>query len=198
LRHCLELVSVGGHFIAASPANQFMGHGFYQFSPEAYFRVFTAENGFRLRKMVLYKALKTQAPFYEVSDPAVLEGRAEIRSSPPVLLAVMAQRTARVPLFSRLPQQSDYVAVWNQDTAPEVPAAGGTITRLRSALSPYWPLWLRLWKGNVMARWRNGSFRMARSRSLRRLSHKEILREEVSRPTRTEATTNQPAAAKQG
>src|SRR5664280_375069 len=31
MRSCLELPKVGGHFIMTSPANNQMGHGFYQF-----------------------------------------------------------------------------------------------------------------------------------------------------------------------
>src|SRR2546426_934602 len=40
LRHCLELVGTGGHFITIAPAHNMMGHGFYQISPELFFRVF--------------------------------------------------------------------------------------------------------------------------------------------------------------
>src|SRR6266853_5261763 len=54
LRHCLELVQRGGHFLTTTPANNLVGHGFYQLSPELFFRVFSAENGFALRKIVLY------------------------------------------------------------------------------------------------------------------------------------------------
>ena len=39
LRNCLEMVESGGHFISIGPANNAMGHGFYQFSPELYFRI---------------------------------------------------------------------------------------------------------------------------------------------------------------
>ena len=36
IRNCMEMLSVGGHFIGITPANNFCGHGFYQFSPELY------------------------------------------------------------------------------------------------------------------------------------------------------------------
>ena len=47
IRNCMEMLKVGGHFFAHTMANNFMGHGFYQFSPELFYRVFSPENGFR-------------------------------------------------------------------------------------------------------------------------------------------------------
>src|ERR1700722_12035313 len=37
LKNCMQALSIGGHFIAVTPANNLMGHGFYQFSPELFF-----------------------------------------------------------------------------------------------------------------------------------------------------------------
>lgn len=34
IRNCLKMERPGGHFIGITPANNFLGHGFYQFSPE--------------------------------------------------------------------------------------------------------------------------------------------------------------------
>jgi hypothetical protein len=51
----MEMVRVGGHFIQVNPANNFMGHGFWQFSPELIYRVFSAENGFNIRGVFLHE-----------------------------------------------------------------------------------------------------------------------------------------------
>jgi len=71
LRQCLELVALSGHFITIAPAQNQMGHGFYQISPELFFRVLSGENGFTLRKMVLFDTSRIDAPFFEVRDPAL-------------------------------------------------------------------------------------------------------------------------------
>ena len=47
IKNCMQMVDVGGHFFVHTMANNFMGHGFYQFSPELFYRVFSPENGFR-------------------------------------------------------------------------------------------------------------------------------------------------------
>src|SRR5688572_3667541 len=44
--NCMQMLRAGGHFLGISPTNNQMGHGFYQFSPELFFRVFSPENGF--------------------------------------------------------------------------------------------------------------------------------------------------------
>ncbi len=154
LRYCLELLAPGGHFITMPPANQNMGHGFYQFSPELFFRVFSPENGFRLRKIVLYDAWKADAVFYEVNDPALV-GRVETNSSPSLILMVLAQRIPGVPMLTVRPQQSDYAAIWQKnggsETRPSQP-----IGKFRKLLSPYWPLWLRILKARVTNRRKKG------------------------------------------
>lgn len=178
LRHCLELVSVGGHFITITPANNWMGHGFYQFSPELFFRIFTAENGFVMRKMVIFECRKTDAPFYEVKDPAVIGTRVQLNSAKPVMLAVLARKTAGVPLFVRPPQQSDYAAEWqaHEQAAPKIkPGGSGHFHRLRVAVNPYWPFWLRRWKFQLMNLRAYGRPALKNTRQFRRLSWNEII-----------------------
>ncbi len=144
LKNALELVRVGGHFLTLPPANGHMGHGFYQCSPELFFSVFTAQNGFRIKKIVVYESYREDAQFYEVASPTQLKGRVELSQSPPVTLAILAQRTAVVPIFAQPPQQSDYVAAWTAVAeAAAAPAPSTPLRRLRVALNPYWPDWLR-------------------------------------------------------
>jgi hypothetical protein len=45
---CMEMVRVGGHFIQVNEANNYMGHGFWQFCPELVYRIFSQENGFQI------------------------------------------------------------------------------------------------------------------------------------------------------
>lgn len=187
LRHCLELVSVGGHFITITPANQWMGHGFYQFSPELYFRIFQAENGFRLRKIVLFDCAKTDAPFYEVHDPATTSTRVQLSSRQLISMAVLAQKTADVPMFSTPPQQSDYAAVWDEHQkrakkpGATNPTDDGFFQRLRVKMNPYWPYWLRTWKTKLLTMQQEGSHSLNNPRQFRRLSREEIFHERADK-----------------
>ena len=162
LRNCLELVAKGGHFLTITPAHSMMGHGFYQISPELFFRVFSAENGFALRQIVLYEAAKTDADFFAVNDPSVTHHRTDLTAAEPMLLAALAQRTEEAPILVRPPQQSDYAAHWARHQAAAAnPAAAkpGPFGRIRAALNPYWPYWARREKQRLANRLRAGSSR---------------------------------------
>jgi len=117
IRNCMNLVQVGGHYLGITPANNFLGHGFYQFSPELYYRIFTEANGFAMVKMYLF-ADRKKTTFYEVLDPLVLKQRVIMANASPSYLFVLAQKTAEKEVFETVPQQSDYEhIVWNRDAS---------------------------------------------------------------------------------
>ncbi len=111
LKNCMEMVRVGGHFLSITPANNLLGHGFYQFSPELFFRVFTAQNGFELIS-VIAGIENSNCRWYKVTDPNTVKRRVTLVNNRPVYLMVIAKRVADVPIFAATPQQSDYVASW--------------------------------------------------------------------------------------
>jgi hypothetical protein len=111
LAGCLESVAVGGHYLAVTPMNNWAGHGFYQFSPELYFRVLAEENGFAIR-CILWRSETPWARWYQVTDPAAVARRVERSGLGPALLYVAAQRTELREVLSVPPQQSDYASLW--------------------------------------------------------------------------------------
>jgi hypothetical protein len=133
IRNCLEMVAVGGHFITITPANNFFGHGFYQFSPELYYRVLSRTNGFEVMAAMLIEEFARN--WYRVPDPEVLGRRVTLVNTRPALLAVVAQKLADVPIFSVVPQQSDYVAIWDKGRKDHVqraalPKRAGSLARM--------------------------------------------------------------------
>ncbi len=113
IRNCMELVEVGGHFLASTPANNQLGHGFYQFSPELFFRVFSAENGFALERLVVYEEQSTNT-WYDVMDPGSLGTRVTLCNCNPTWILVQAKRISDTAVFRIAPQQSDYAATWHR------------------------------------------------------------------------------------
>lgn len=155
IKNCMDMVSVGGHYLGITPANNFLGHGFYQFSPELYFTVFSHENGFEMTSMIAFED-KANAGWYRVKSPRAVGGRVTLTNSVPVYLLVMAKKVAEVPVFQSSPQQSDYVPMWGaQEGGPRpqgraafldlakkrVPAPGKRLARraLRVARSGFSP-----------------------------------------------------------
>src|SRR5690606_14323808 len=105
LRNVASMLRVGGHFVSINGTNNFMGHGFYQFSPELFFRVFCAENGFELEALTLTETHR-DSYWFEASDPALVRQRLEVVNGYPTYIMVRARKTADVELFCNPPQQS--------------------------------------------------------------------------------------------
>jgi len=116
LQNCMEMVRVGGHFLTIAPANNYFGHGFYQFSPELFYRVLSEANGFAVEKMMVYEET-FENDWFEVADPAVIGERVVLMNREPTLLLVIARRVAEVAVSMTSIQQSDYKAAWQEEGA---------------------------------------------------------------------------------
>jgi hypothetical protein len=112
LSNYMRMVDLNGHLIMISPANNWFGHGFYQFSPEFFYRAFSEENGFAAELVAVYE--ETADPrWYEVPDPKSVGRRLALVNSRPTYLAVLARRIAVVEPLAIAPQESDYADVWS-------------------------------------------------------------------------------------
>jgi len=139
LKNCMQALSIGGHFIAVTPANNLMGHGFYQFSPELFFRAFTRTNGFEIMKVFLYEYPWTSAVWYEVPDPESVRSRVGLKNRHPVYLIAWAKKIASVPIFAQPPQQSDYAALWKRSATQSDP------TQEQSCRPPFYKRYAPAW-----------------------------------------------------
>ncbi len=127
---CMQLVKQGGTLFLSSPANNMCGHGFYQFSPELWFRLFRDANGFRLTRLALVThpfpgiELSPRHTWYDVTDPADIGARVPLMTATPAILMLEAQRVEARRVLITPPQQSDYVARWDAGS-PVAGTAGG-------------------------------------------------------------------------
>ncbi len=140
IRNCMQAIAPDGHFLCITPANNLLGHGFYQFSPELYFRVFTPENGFTIEKVLVYEQ-PWSSLWYEVANPSDIRSRVELCNSRPVYMIVCAKKIASVDLFAQAPVQSDYPLIYWQ--APQ-PAAVKRWTGI-SGIKRHTPEWIAVW-----------------------------------------------------
>jgi hypothetical protein len=114
--NCMKMVEPGGHFVGISPANNFFGHGFYQFSPELYFSVLTEQNGFETLHVIAFED-RADAPWYRARKPGDIGRRVILENSRSVFLGVIARKIRHVQSFRKWPLQSDYVSRWNSESA---------------------------------------------------------------------------------
>ena len=154
LRNAMRLAKPGGALFLCTPANNLFGHGFYQFSPDLFYRVLGPQNGYRLDKMALVESYfpgverGMRKERYAVNDPAAVGGRSDMVSRFPALLLVQATRTGAVP--ERLQAlQSDYVTTWSQSgpsgsgSEPAAPLFKRLIRKLLAGIPAPWEHALR-------------------------------------------------------
>ncbi len=116
LKSCMELVRPGGHFVQVSNANNFMGHGFWQISPELMYRSMSAANGFEIVAVMvreLHFNGRDAGKFHRAIDPDALGWRVELANRRPTYLVTIANRVGDGPIFANAPQQSDYQRLWD-------------------------------------------------------------------------------------
>jgi hypothetical protein len=136
IANVMQMIKVGGSIFASTVSNNLCGHGFYQFSPELIFRVFSAENGFELGRVLAVEArypgieLAPISDAFEVMDPARAGCRVGLMTERPIMLFFDARKTAESALFAKSPMQSDYAAAWIANPKPESPRMPGWIRSL--------------------------------------------------------------------
>lgn len=119
LKNISSLCRVGGQIIHILPANNFCGHGFWQFSPELFFSLYSERNGYRETEVFLAH-LKDIKTWYRVKKPTSGRRTCSLSSEP---IYVLVRTVIHEKDFSHSDvQQSDYVHAWTKSgdaSAPE-------------------------------------------------------------------------------
>ena len=114
--NCMNFLKLNGYFISITPANNFMGHGFYQFSPELFYRIFDSDNGFEVLSLCLVESDSRYNSniWYSVKDPKVVKSRITVQNFCKTYMMTCAfkNEVKNDSLFSNM-LQSDYVETWN-------------------------------------------------------------------------------------
>jgi hypothetical protein len=148
LTNYMNMVKVGGCLFLITSANNQCGHGFYQFSPEFFYRVFGHANGFIVNDTILIEcpllnlgASRRQRCF-RVVDPAEVGRRIDLVNRKPVLIFIHATRISNETPFREVPLQSDYREKWQ---------SAATDHALEEAAKPFeylttWQEFCRKWR----------------------------------------------------
>jgi SAM-dependent methyltransferase len=134
-----RLCAPGGQIIHVAPANNFCGHGFWQFSPELFFSLYSNANGYSQTDVFLAD-LTNNHSWFEVRRPSNGQ-RAEVLSRSPLYVLC---RTVRVGDISHdNVQQSDYITTWSSGS-PRKTGNGAFVSGLKQGIkktSPAFALW---------------------------------------------------------
>lgn len=132
-----QLAAPGAHILHVLPANNLVGHGFYQFSPEFFFQLYAPERGYTGTRVFAAPGGQPDV-WYEVRAPRDVGARVNITSRDQLYLLVLTQKVGDpVPLTEKPIQQSDYMALWGQEqrSAKAKPRRSPVERWLRSAFT---------------------------------------------------------------
>lgn len=104
----INLCEDDGYIIHMLPTNNFCGHGFYQFSPELFFSMYSLNRGFELNGVYLAKEGATKY-WWQVQSPIDLKGRVTFCNSIETHILVVAKKLkGAITPAQKSPFQSDY------------------------------------------------------------------------------------------
>lgn len=152
IQNCMKMVAPGGHFLTITPVNNFMGHGFYQFSPELFFGLLSPRNGFEIQSVMIFED-RPNAEWYQVVDPSTIGNRVTLINSRPTYLLVMAKRVSNHELPLTYPSQSDYVPIWAGESLqqPVRPVRGKWLSAFLKCI----PTGIKEFTKSLLAHWKS-------------------------------------------
>jgi len=131
------------------PTNNFCGHGFWQFSPELFFSLYSKSNGYAQTEVFIADLSNTKQ-WYHVGRPSNGQ-RVEALSSRPLYVLVRTVLEQKGFDHDNV-QQSDYAFEWaeptkdnysNNSSKSNIKERIKKLSMLYKLLSPVWHLYLR-------------------------------------------------------
>ncbi len=113
MQNVSSMLTVGGLFISVNAANNHLGHGFYQFSPELMWTILGPAYGFSMEAMYL-APLGAIPELIEAPDPRVVGRRTEIGMTSERTYLCLVARKIETNTSGFAGQQSDYSRLWSK------------------------------------------------------------------------------------
>lgn len=138
-KNTIDVCKLEGIILHVLPADGFSGHGFYQYSAEFFFSLYSKENGFEETEIFISDLYNPQK-WYAVKKPSNGE-RINIRTRSETYIIVRTKKITNKNIFI---QQSDYTYVWNKNKNKNAqPYKVGKITKILELIS-FSPLCVKL------------------------------------------------------
>ena len=161
LENLRNLCRSQGHVLMVNPANNWLGHGFYQFSPELFFRAFNNEFGFEVKSLYLIKKRIFRETWYKLNDPKNVGRRGTIQTNKRCYIAVIASKSMPTTTVAS-PQQSDYVSAWGEQKVSKLGSIYLRMPRTVKSILDLTIIAIRMRIRNrltpIRFHWRNGKY----------------------------------------
>ncbi len=113
-KNTADICKIGGRILHILPADNFCGHGFYQFTPEFFLSIYSNKNGYRGTEIFLSDLYKYKE-WHKESKPEGGE-RINIKTRNETYILVITKKNSEVALKA---QQSDYQHIWNESQSAQ-------------------------------------------------------------------------------
>jgi len=116
LNNCSKLCRPGGQIIHILPANNFCGHGFWQFTPELFFSLYSETNGYKQTEVYLADITDINT-WYKVHEP---KNGVRVNVHTSNRIHILVRTVLNTAEFSHdNVQQSDYQELWKTNKKRE-------------------------------------------------------------------------------
>jgi len=131
MQNASDLCKVGGTIIHVVPANNYCGHGFWQFSPILLYEFYSRERGFKDTEVFLSSPEKKRQWFKVLTNN--VGKRLVFRSSCRVYAMVVTKKIG-IQSKKATTNQPDYLDTWNKNLNKSPPYRGATEAKRRNEL----------------------------------------------------------------
>ena len=110
LSNTKKMVKVGGYLFIVAPANNFLGHGCYQLSPEIFHRALALDQGFKIEYSILHVEGIFGGRWINIVDASDINQRLNISTKKATYICILARKISGNT--KKIGNQSDYEAAW--------------------------------------------------------------------------------------
>jgi len=157
LKNVSAMAKPGAQILHILPSNGFCGHGFWQFSPELFFSLYSEANGYCDTEVFLAD-LANERCWYKVKEPRSGK-RAELVTAK--ALHVLVRTRLAKPFSHDAVQQSDYRFAWKKHAVADAQLETGPAKRAPTEKSSPRKTAALLWIGRLFYRKMSALFRRA-------------------------------------
>jgi SAM-dependent methyltransferase len=110
LSNTKKMVKVGGYLFIIAPANNFLGHGCYQLSPEIFHRALALDQGFNIKYSILHVEGFFGGRWINIPDSSDMNQRLNVSTKKATYICILARKIS--DHNTKIRNQSDYEVAW--------------------------------------------------------------------------------------
>ena len=110
LSNTKKMVKIGGSLLIIAPANNFLGHGCYQLSPEIFHRALALNQGFKIQYSILHVEGFFGGRWINIPDSSDINQRLNVTTKNATYICILAKKISNNA--EKVGNQSDYEYAW--------------------------------------------------------------------------------------